>query len=121
MKKILVIDDEKSVLDVVRRFLEIGGHRVLCAGSGKEALALLKSGAHVDLVILDLMIPREDGTKNFQAIRETRPDMPVLICTGLLQADSHPELAQIASAILRKPFRMNELWYEVNQALAADA
>jgi PAS domain S-box-containing protein len=118
-RTILVIDDEEAVLDVIRRFLEIAGHTVHAATSGAEALDLLAGGPAVDLVILDLMIPHEDGTTTFQRLRQRRPGVPVLVCTGLLQADPAPRMLQEpAVALLRKPFRMNELWYTVNQALA---
>src|SRR5581483_10538841 len=56
-RNILVIDDEEAVLDVVRRFLEIAGHRVCCVTSGAAGLELLNDGWPADLVILDLMIP----------------------------------------------------------------
>ena len=59
-RSILVIDDEEAVLDVVRRFLEIAGHQVFVATSGQEGLEFLGGGKAVDLVILDLMMPRED-------------------------------------------------------------
>ena len=76
--------------------------------------------AHVpDLVVLDLMIPQEDGSQTFDALRLRRPRLPVLLCTGLLQADPAPRLLQESGvSLLRKPFRMNELWYAVNKALA---
>jgi PAS domain S-box-containing protein len=117
-RNILVVDDEAAVLDVVRRFLEIAGHQVTGVTSGREALALLRTGLACDLVILDLMIPREEGFKNFQAIQELRPGTPVLICTGMLQPEkSTAPLLKRARGILRKPFRMNELWYAVHKAL----
>src|SRR5262249_8283994 len=56
-RSILVVDDEEAVLDVVRRFLEIAGHRVTCAASGRAALERLAAGGPTDLVILDLMMP----------------------------------------------------------------
>jgi PAS domain S-box-containing protein len=119
--KILVVDDEQAVLDVLRRFLEIAGHQVVCLESGAAALGHLAKGEHVDLVILDLMIPREDGTQTFRRIKQSFPNVPVLLCTGLLQAGPAPQLMQEGAAgLLRKPFRMNELWYAVNQALAHD-
>jgi CheY-like chemotaxis protein len=118
-RNILVVDDEEAVLDVIRRFLEIAGHHVTCVTTGKEAVALLSNGRQVDLVILDLMIPREEGTATFEQVRQHRPGIPVLLCTGLLQADPAPPLLQAPSvSLLRKPFRMHELWYAVNQALA---
>src|SRR5262249_39108229 len=60
-RAILVVDDEEAVLDVVRRFLQIAGHEVTCLTSGREAIELLGDGAVVDLVILDVMMPREDA------------------------------------------------------------
>jgi two-component system cell cycle sensor histidine kinase/response regulator CckA len=118
-RNILVIDDEEAVLDVVRRFLEIAGHHVTCAASGHTALELLNNSVEVDLVILDLMMPREDTVTTFQRLRQRRPTMPVLLCTGMPTGQPAPQLlAAGAMGILRKPFRMNELWYAVNQALS---
>jgi CheY-like chemotaxis protein len=118
-REILVVDDEEAVQDVVRRFLEIAGHRVTCASSGEEAVARLSEGAPCDLIILDLMMPREESATTFHRLRQRRPGVPVLLCTGLPQADPAPHLLQAgAVGLLRKPFRMNELWYAVNQALS---
>jgi PAS domain S-box-containing protein len=116
-RNILVIDDEEAVLDVVRRFLEIAGHSVTCSTTGAKAFELL-NGNPVDLIILDLRIPGEEGTKTFQTLRQNHPGIPVLLCTGLLQADHAAELLEKGAAdLLRKPFRMNELWHAVNKAL----
>jgi PAS domain S-box-containing protein len=118
-RNILVIDDEEAVLDVVRRFLEIAGHGVTCATTGAQALQLLEQDLPADLVILDLMIPREEGAQTFQRLQQRRPGLPVLLCTGLVPPDLHPSpLPEGAAGLLRKPFRMNELWYAVNQALS---
>ncbi len=120
-RHILVIDDEESVLDVVRRFLQIAGHRVTSVTSCRQALPLLQQQRDIDLVILDLMIPREEGKANFQQIRAARPDVPVLLCTGLVQESQANELLQEgAGGLLRKPFRMNELWHAVSAQLGGD-
>ncbi len=117
-RNILVVDDEEAVLDVVRRFLEIAGHHVLCAQSGAEALGLIANGRSVDLVILDVMMPREEEAVTFHRLRQRLPGVPILLCTGLLQPEPAPQLLQAgAVGLLRKPFRMNELWYAVDQAL----
>ncbi|HTU17587.1 MAG TPA: response regulator [Gemmataceae bacterium] len=117
---ILVIDDEEAVLDVVRRVLEIAGHEVACVSCGADALAHLNAGRPCDLIILDLMMPREDAVGLFQRVRQRRPAVPVLLCTGLPQADPAPELLRCgAVGLIRKPFRMNELWSAVEQALVA--
>jgi two-component system, cell cycle sensor histidine kinase and response regulator CckA len=121
-RHILVIDDEESVLDVVRRFLQIAGHRVTAASSCREALQLLEQQRDVDLVILDLMIPREEGKTNFQQLRAHHPELPVLLCTGLVHEDQAADLLKEgAGGLLRKPFRMNELWHAVSAQLGGDA
>jgi two-component system cell cycle sensor histidine kinase/response regulator CckA len=116
-RHILVVDDEKAVQDVIRRFLEIAGHQVLCASNGQEALRVLQD-QQVDLIVLDWMIPKEEGSANFSSIRQARPTLPILLCTGLVHTDQAAELLRKdAVGLLRKPFRMNELWHAVNNAL----
>jgi CheY-like chemotaxis protein len=117
-RHILVIDDEESVLDVVRRFLEIAGHRVSAATTGAAGLEMLEKTPAVDLIILDLMIPREEGSANFRRLRQRFPKVPVLLCTGLVPADQAAQLLRDGAAdLLRKPFRMNDLWAAVNKLL----
>jgi CheY-like chemotaxis protein len=115
---ILVIDDEDAVLDVIRRFLQIAGHRVTGANSGQKAMELLAQGLAVDLIILDLMMPREDPAVTLQRIKQRRPSVPVLVCTGMPLGDaSLSHVVQHSAGVIRKPFRMNELWYAVKHAL----
>ena len=115
---ILVIDDEEAVLDVVRRFLEIAGHEVACVSSGQEGLDLLNGDRPCDLIVLDLMMPREDVLTLFQRLQQRRPGVPVLLCTGMPEAEPAPELLRRGAAgLIRKPFRMDELWHAVKQAL----
>lgn len=112
--RILVIDDEEAVLGVIRRFLEIAGHQVYTVTTGAKGFEELAAGLTVDLVILDLMIPREEGGKTLATLRRHYPDLPVLLCTGLLQTDDASDLlSQGATGLLRKPFRMHELWQAV--------
>jgi PAS domain S-box-containing protein len=117
-RSILVIDDEEAVREVIRRFLEIAGHHVTCVSRGSEAIELFRNGATFDLVIQDLMMPREDSVATFMQCQQRRPDIPILLCTGLPQAEPVPHLLQAGAAgLIRKPFRMTELWYAVKQAL----
>ena len=92
----LVIDDEEAVLDVVGRFLQIAGHQVVRCSSGQEVLERLNSGHACDLVILDLMMPREDAATTFQRLRQRRPGVPVLLCTGLPDAEPAPSCCAAA-------------------------
>jgi CheY-like chemotaxis protein len=120
-RNILVVDDEEAVRDVICRFLEIAGHRVTCVACSTEATRLLANGSPADLIILDLLMPQEDGLRAFRLLREQRPRLPILLCTGLLNANPDPEMLTTGPvSLVRKPFRMNELWYAVNQALNPD-
>jgi PAS domain S-box-containing protein len=117
-RHILVIDDEEAVTDVIRRFLAIAGHEVTCLTSGERAMEVLAQGAPVDLIILDLMIPREDGATNYRRLREHFPKLPILLCTGLVHGNEASILRETGAApVLHKPFRMNELWHAVNSCL----
>jgi PAS domain S-box-containing protein len=116
-RSILVIDDEEAVLDVISRFLQIAGHRVSCVTSGEEAFDFLASGGEVDLIILDVMIPHQDEPEVLHRLKQCRPAVPVLLCTGLHDDAADNPLHREAAGLVRKPFRMNELWYAVNQAL----
>jgi DNA-binding response OmpR family regulator len=86
--------------------------------TGHEAIEMLRQGYPIDLVILDLMMPRENSSLTFQRLREGRTDLPILLCTGLLRDDAPSELLSAgAVGLLRKPFRMTELWHAVKNAL----
>jgi CheY-like chemotaxis protein len=118
-RTILVVDDEEAILDVVGRFLEIAGHKVIGATTGEDALDHIRRGREVDRVILDQMMPREDGLTTLRRLRQLRPQLPVLLCSGLPQVDAPPDLITPGGpGLLCKPFKMNELWYAVRQALA---
>lgn len=120
-KHILVIDDEEAILDIVRRFLEIAGHQVTCAQGGADGLKSLEEGKPVDLVVLDLMMPGEDTATVLERLRQIRPGLPVLLCTGMPHAQPAPELLKLERvSLIRKPFRMNELWYAVNRSLSGN-
>lgn len=116
-RHILVVDDEEAVRDVICRFLEIAGHHVVCAANGQAALGCLQEHP-IDLVVLDWLIPNEEGRTNFNLIRQAHPGMPILLCTGLVHVDQASEmLSEGAVNLLRKPFRMNQLWHAVNNSL----
>ncbi len=116
-RHILVVDDEEAVQDVIRRFLEIAGHHVVAVSSGKQALECLAADSF-DLIVLDWMIPKEEGRGNFEQIRQAWPELPILLCTGLVETSHAAELLKEGAVdLLRKPFRMNELWYAVNKSL----
>jgi DNA-binding response OmpR family regulator len=77
VKSILVVDDERNIVDLLRLYLEKEGFAVIAAGDGEQALVLHKRH-EPDLVILDLMLPKRDGFEVCREIRK-RGDTPVIM------------------------------------------
>jgi two-component system KDP operon response regulator KdpE len=80
-KHILVVDDEPSIRDFVRRNLELRAFKVSLAANGLEALALFEK-THFALIILDIMMPRMDGLEVCRRIRQSST-VPIVILTAL--------------------------------------
>lgn len=80
---ILIADDEAEIRDLLRLYLENSGYVVLEAADGLEALAVLEK-EHVDLAVLDVMMPRMNGLHVLKKIRETS-NIPVLVFSAKMQ------------------------------------
>lgn len=115
-KKIVVVDDDPSVQEVVRAYLEKDGYLVYVAGTAGEGLALaerIKPG----LVVLDLMLPDRSGEEVCRDIRE-RSDVPILMLTAKASEDERVTgLAIGADDYLTKPFSPRELVARVRAIL----
>ncbi|OLC53882.1 MAG: hypothetical protein AUH92_05070 [Acidobacteria bacterium 13_1_40CM_4_69_4] len=81
MATILIADDEKNIRVSVQRLFDLEGHRALAAADGDEALAIL-GREEVDLLVLDLQMPRRDGFAVLQEMRSMGHDAPVIVLTG---------------------------------------
>ena len=113
---ILVLDDEPSICAIVKRALEGGGFRVTTVASGPDMTRALSAGA-VDLLVLDLMLPGEDGLVLLRDIRATR-DLPVVVLTGRGEpVDRVLGLELGADDYIAKPFEPRELVARVRSVL----
>jgi two-component system KDP operon response regulator KdpE len=113
---VLVVDDEKSLRDFVRRNLEARHYKVLTASNGLEALATFNN-ENIDLVILDLMMPHLDGLETTRRIRETSKT-PIIILTALgEEADKVQAFDMGADDYLTKPFGVGELMGRIKAVL----
>lgn len=81
MFHILVVDDDKNTRRLLRAVLENEGYTVFTAENGEEALAVMDA-RHVDLVVLDVMMPKMDGYEFAQALRESQNDLPILMVSA---------------------------------------
>ncbi len=106
--RVLVVEDDESIADVLRRSLRAEGHEVQSAGDGAEALTVAEQFAP-DLVILDLGLPRLDGMEVLKRLR-AEGDVPVLILTARTETEDRVEgLDSGADDYLPKPFEREEL------------
>lgn len=115
MAAVLVVEDERDIRDVLRRYLERAGFAVLTAATGAEALHLLDT-APPDLVLLDLGLPDIDG---LEVLREAHPRMPVIVLTARATVDDRIRGLQLgADDYVVKPFSPTEVVLRVNAVLS---
>ena len=116
---ILFVEDEERQLNVMRRFLESEGYKVLSAKNGVEALETFKQ--HKDAIavaVLDLGLPQLDGWQAFQQMREIRPELKALIATGLIPPEVEAEIAQEKlCGVLSKPYQLDDVLEKISQAI----
>ena len=114
MQTVLVVEDERDIRELLRRYLERAGMAVLAAATGAEALDLLESD-RPDLVLLDLGLPDIDGT---EVLATARPDVPVVVLTARTDvADRIAGLRAGADDYVVKPFSPTEVVLRVQAVL----
>ncbi len=120
--RILVVDDEELLRNLAAEVLQELGYRVTTCKDGDEAIGYyLQSWEHVDLVILDMIMPKRSGHETFVALRKINPRVRVLIASGYsLTEDVRQVFDEGALGFLQKPFRRDELARKVAEALAQD-
>ncbi len=112
--RILVIDDQPDVALVVAEVLESEGHQALVAGSGEEGLRAIEQSPP-DAVFLDVVMPGIDGIEVLRRIRETRPQLPVILLSGTVSARQIETARELGvTDVLLKPAPLNRF----SQALA---
>ncbi|HZP51766.1 response regulator transcription factor [Actinocrinis sp.] len=113
---VLVVEDEKQIRDVLRRYLERDGFAVLATGSGAQAIELLSGGA-VDLAVLDLGLPDVDGTEVLRHAR-AHAHTPVLVLTARNTVEERVAGLRLgADDYVTKPFSPTEVVLRVRAVL----
>jgi CheY-like chemotaxis protein len=124
LPKILVIDDDPVMRQLMSMILEREGHQVILAEDGLEGLAK-RQEERPDLVITDMIMPRQGGLETIIRIREESPNAPIIAASGGGEIEGiHPLVMAMkhgATAVLNKPFGANELTECVGQALGGAA
>lgn len=120
-RKILVIDDEVDILDLISDFLTDQGHEVVSAQEGVNALGKL-AGSNFDLIISDIKMPGMDGEKLYQTLAHKNPaykDKIIFITGDVVNSETARFLAESGCRFLRKPFGLEELEGILEQTFCA--
>jgi two-component system response regulator ResD len=117
MKKLLVVDDEEKIREVIREYAEFSGYEVAEAGDGMSAIGLCKLNDY-DLIIMDVMMPKLDG---FSAVKEIKKikDIPVIMLSA--RGEEYDKLFGFELGIddyVVKPFSPKELMARVNAVIS---
>jgi DNA-binding NtrC family response regulator len=116
--RILIVDDEEVLRDVLDAVLHADGFDTLMASSGEEALSILDHDDAVDLVILDIMLPGISGIDTLRSLRISNPNLPVIVITAYSSIDGAIEaMKHGAFHYIPKPFKNEEVVLTVNKAL----
>jgi len=119
---ILVIEDEETVMIVIRDILDKLGYRMLEAKTGKEAIEFAKTfDGDIDLALLDIKLPDIWGDKLYPQIMEARPDLKVIVCSGYsIDGPAQTILDAGAQDFIQKPFTVETLSVKLKKVLESD-
>lgn len=106
LRKLLVIDDDEKLVGYYRELLTPYGFEVLIAHDGEQAMPLVEEHPDIQLVILDVSMPKMDGRQWLRWFRTKRVDSPVIVITGY-KFEEEDDLKP--SVVLEKPFHVAEL------------
>lgn len=89
MHKILVVDDEQRIADILEKYLSMNGFEVIKIIGGEKALEILKSDTKIDMMVLDMKMPKVNGVDVIQKTKELGKNFPILLLTGSINAEEY--------------------------------
>ncbi|HEY8786102.1 MAG TPA: response regulator [Candidatus Limnocylindria bacterium] len=116
-KRVLVVDDDPDIRELLFTALEDEGFEVVPAGNGQEALAIIKT-FRPDVIVLDLMMPVMDGWQFAQELRARDEDIPLVLLSAARDLPTHAK-ALSAAEIIEKPFDLAELLPKIARVCSA--
>jgi DNA-binding NtrC family response regulator len=116
-KRLLVVDDEKDMRDLLAEYLSGLGYEVTCAASGQESLQIYKQG-NFDIILSDLVMEPMGGLELLDNIRDINPDAIFIMITGYPSIKSSIEaIKKGANDYITKPFVLSEIKLKIERAL----
>ncbi|MCC1495067.1 response regulator [Cognatishimia sp. F0-27] len=120
MFKVLLVEDDAPVREVLKKLLEREGITVITASNGYEAVKLIQTGGGMQVAILDRVLPGElDGTELVRALRDLCPELGIVQMSGYPRAKKSGEKSEIHDMHLTKPVRRQDLIDAVTYAIQA--
>jgi DNA-binding NtrC family response regulator len=114
---ILIVDDERIVLDSCKRVLEADGYSVTLATSADKALESMSAEAF-SLILMDIKMPGRDGMSLMREVKEKWPDVPVIIMSGYATNETVTQVSKTdAASFIAKPFTPDELAEAIRKVL----
>ena len=116
---ILLVEDEKALIEMVRLLLESKGYKVLTAKNGIEAVKIYKmNNPKIDIVLTDMGLPGITGMEAFKKIKEIDPNARVLFASGFFEPDIKSELYKLgAKGFIQKPYSPDEVLQKLREVL----
>ncbi|MEE9614742.1 MAG: response regulator transcription factor [Thermodesulfobacteriota bacterium] len=115
-KRVLLADDEKNFLDLVKEELETEDYEVVAAADGVEAV--IKAIDGYDIALLDIMMPNLDGISTTRILKRMNPDKPVVVFSGVAGSNDVARAVEVgAEKCLTKPFSVKQLMTDIEKAL----
>ena len=109
IETILIVDDEKSILEILEMYLKKSNYRVFKASNGVEALNIFQENS-IDMIISDLIMQPMDGNELFYNVRRINPELPFLIMSGYYKDEKVQEMLESgAKGFITKPFKFKEI------------
>jgi DNA-binding NtrC family response regulator len=116
-KRVLVVDDDAAILEILEQYMKVIGLDVVCAASGEEALMAFKRD-HFDIIISDIKMTNMDGLTLLGEIKKIDPDVLFIMVTGYPSVETVLEaMKKGAVDYLIKPFKFEEIKMKVERAL----
>jgi CheY-like chemotaxis protein len=116
----LIVDDEEIMLDIESFMLQKIGFNILKAGNSAEACRLYEDKKeHIDIVVLDMIMPDENGANTYKRLKKMNPDIRVLVSSGLERDGNIDEILNDGqNGFIRKPFRFEEFTNNIDAMLS---
>lgn len=119
MARVMVVDDDPDIAELVERRLRADGHQTVRAANGEEALKLVAEKGAPDVAVLDVTMPGMSGMELLQKLRDqlADPELPVVFLSGRVQPDDIEAGRALGARYLTKPFVASALLKAVNDCV----